>query len=148
MAMESIAPFAAAPHYLGHNPLGSAMIMMLLAAALAQATTGLFTTDDIAVEGPLASVASAGWSSAASRYHGFGFLVILGLSAIHFVANLVYTFVKKDNLIGAMVTGSKAKADFADQPEAKGGSIGLAFGLLVAAAAIVFGSIWLSGGKF
>jgi cytochrome b len=137
-----------APQYLGHNPLGSVMIVLLFLATFAQVSTGLFTSDDIAVEGPLHALGSSAWNSLAAVYHSTGFLVIIGLAAIHIVANFAYTFIKKDNVIGAMVTGKKKNAAFVDQSEATGGSIGLALLVLLIAAAIVFGGIALAGGRF
>ena len=42
-----------APHLAGHNPLGAWMVLVLLAALLAQALLGLFGNDEIFNFGPL-----------------------------------------------------------------------------------------------
>ena len=44
-------------HYLGHNPLGGLMVVVLLGALGFQLLTGLFTTDDILFSGPLVNAA-------------------------------------------------------------------------------------------
>ena len=130
-----------AGHFLGHNPLGAIMIFLLMAAVIAQGTAGLMTTDDIIVSGPLASSAPEGWSSFASWYHARGFWVIASLVGLHILANLAYTFVKKDNLIGAMITGQKPAMDYSDAAEAKGGSLLRAALALALAAGLVFGGL-------
>ncbi len=138
----------AKPHYLGHNPLGSVMILLLLAAAASQGIAGLFTTDGVVTAGPLYPLASGDWNKLAAGYHAWGFIVILSLAGVHIVANIAYSIFTKDNLIGAMVVGTKESAEFVDQPEATGGSIPLAVALLVLSAAIVLGGIWIVGGDF
>ena len=47
------------PHYVGHNPLGGWMVLLLLAAAFLAATSGLYAGDEEA-RGPLAHVGGLG----------------------------------------------------------------------------------------
>ncbi|WP_119421300.1 cytochrome b/b6 domain-containing protein [Desertibaculum subflavum] len=98
------------PHPLpvaGHNPLGGLMVIALLLAILAQAGSGLFTTDDIVVEGPLYHLVSGKTASLMTTVHHYAFDVLIVLAVIHVAAALLYLFVKKENLIGPMVTGSR-----------------------------------------
>lgn len=91
-----------------HNPLGGWMVVVLLAALLAQATAGLFTNDDILWEGPLASRVAEDTSDAISSFHRQFWWVIVGLSVVHIGAVVTYLVVWRDNLISAMLTGRKA----------------------------------------
>ncbi len=93
--------------FLGHNPLGGLMVLALLSLLLTQGSMGLFTSDDIMVKGPLAYLASSSWVNFAGTLHRIGFWVILGFAALHILAALFYVFVKKDNLIRAMINGVK-----------------------------------------
>ena len=61
---------------------------------------------------------------------------------------LYYQFVKDENLIGAMITGRKRRAAYADTSSAQEGSLLGAAGCLVAAIAIVYFGVVLSGGTF
>lgn len=131
--------------FLGHNPLGAYMVLALLAMAAAQGIAGLFTTDDIIVEGPLVPLVSTAVVKAASAFHENGFKLILILSVVHVLANFAYTFLKKDNLIHPMVTGWKPADAYEDAPEAVAGSWAGAAACLAFAAAIVWGGLWLFG---
>lgn len=132
-------------HFLGHNPLGGLMVLALIAALLMQATLGLFTTDDIVVDGPFVSKVSSEAVKFASKWHQDGFKIILVLVTLHVAASLFYKFVKKDDLIRPMVTGVKPAGAYEDVPSARGGSTGLALGLLMLSAALVFGTVGIFG---
>lgn len=132
-------------HFLGHNPLGGLMVLALIAALLAQATLGLFTTDDIVVDGPFVSKVSSEVVKFASKWHQAGFKIILLLVLIHVAANLFYKFVKKDDLIRPMVTGVKPAGAYEDATAATPGSMALALVLLLVSAIVVFGTVGLFG---
>ncbi len=132
-------------HYLGHNPLGAALILLMLLAVAAQACTGLFTSDDTLAQGPLYDHVSEAVSKRAGSYHALGFWIIAGLAALHIVANLVYQFVLKDRLITSMVTGTKPAAAFIDQREARLTSQVRAVICLAVSAGIVAGGVVLAG---
>jgi len=98
------------PHtsFLGHNPLGSLSIIAILGLLALQASTGLFSDDEIANSGPLARFVSESTVSLATRWHkGYGKTIILSLVAIHLLAILWYFIQKKENLTRAMLTGNK-----------------------------------------
>ncbi len=137
-------------HYLGHNPLGSWMIVMLLLAVGAQAIGGLYTLEHNEITaGPLQRTISDAATEFISRWHRRGFNLLLGLVALHVLANSLYQLFRRDPLITAMVVGTKPSADYEDASEAVIVPLaGLrALGCLAVAAAIVFGSIVLLGGR-
>lgn len=134
------------PRYLGHSPLGGWMVAALLAAVAAQGVTGLFTTDDIIVDGPLVRVAGEDWVSCASMLHQDIYWWLLALIGLHVLANLAYSLFGKDNLILAMLTGRKPRAAYADEAPATAGSVLRAVICLAISAGVVFGGIALAGG--
>ena len=134
-----------APLFLGHNPLGSVLIFAMLLAVLAQATAGLFTTDDVIAEGPLHKWASEGLADRMGAYHAKGFWIILALGAVHIAANLGYQFWKRDPLITAMVTGRKPVLDYADQREVRLSPPWRAAACAVVAIGLVVGGVMLAG---
>ena len=133
--------------YLGHNPLGGWMIVVLLALVGAQAFSGLFSADEdrIVIEGPLASLVADSTVTFFARWHHRIFDAILIFATVHIAANVAYTFVKRDPLIKAMIVGRKPAADYADQHAAVPGSWTMAAACLVLAAIIVFGALLLAG---
>jgi len=127
----------------GHNPLGALSVLALLAVIGAQAVTGLFTTDDIDFNGPLRRAVSATASAPLSGWHRQAQWLLYGLVALHVLAVLVYQLVRKDDLIGPMVTGKRGVTD----PEAEG-IRGGSLGALLAAATIAGLVVWISGGSW
>lgn len=89
----------------GHNPLGGWMVIALLLAVLGQASTGLFTSDDIMIEGPLYAIAPSGLVDFMSGIHHWLFNVLIGLIVVHVASILYYRIFKRTNLISAMVKG-------------------------------------------
>jgi cytochrome b len=137
-------------HYLGHNPLGSVMILLLLAAVTIQAVLGLYTLEHNEITaGPLKRTISDAMTDRVSWLHVRGFNVILALAAIHILANSLYGLVKRDPLVKAMITGRKPAKPFVDAPEMQpAGRLGLRAALsLLCAIVIVFGGITLLGGR-
>ncbi|MCW6512809.1 cytochrome b/b6 domain-containing protein [Lichenifustis flavocetrariae] len=136
------------PPYLGHNPAGGLMIIGLLFACAVQVALGLFSSDGVLASGPFADAIGATWSSMAATLHSIWFYVILGLAVVHIGVNLFHQFVKRDNLIGAMITGRQARATFVDIRNPKRGSSLIALLCLAVAIGLVYGAVILSGGTF
>lgn len=154
-------------HYLGHNPLGSYMILALLALVMTQAVFGLLATEHNSVTwGPLAPLISDDTSEWFGKIHGWLFEgVLLILIFLHITANVLYRLIKKDQLIEAMVIGTKPAADYKDQavtlddtqgdqsakmkrsPAGQGATLVRALVCLVLAVAIFTGTIFGLGGK-
>ncbi|TCK28634.1 cytochrome b [Ancylobacter aquaticus] len=133
-------------HFLGHNPLGGWVVMALLALVAAQGLTGLFTSDDIIVYGPMTNVVSDETIRSASTWHHRLYPFLLGLIGLHVLVNLAYSLFGRDNLIRAMITGTKPAATYVDRAPATPGGVGLALACLVLAILVVFGGIALAGG--
>jgi cytochrome b len=132
------------PREAGHNPLGGAMVLVLMFAVLAQVVAGLFSgdTDMGMVNGPLYRLISEKWIDRATAFHKFWINVLLVLVALHVLAAIVYLVWKRQNLIAAMVHGHKAIDDVVPPgkpaPKLYFASVGLAFSVLVVSAAIVY----------
>ena len=90
----------------GHNPLGGWSTMVLLLAVILQASSGLFSNDDIAFEGPL-SYWGCEFSSAITELHELNWTVLSGLILLHVGAILFYRVFKKQDLIKAMLNGGR-----------------------------------------
>ncbi len=92
----------------GHNPLGALSVIAILAALAAQVGLGLFATDTDGLEsGPLSRYVSYEFSRGAGELHEDAFNILIWLIALHVAAIAFYLVVKRINLIGPMVTGSR-----------------------------------------
>lgn len=141
------------PRYLGHNPLGSYGVLMLLGVISLQGILGLMSEEHNGVTwGPLSHLTNMAeeitdWHSDVFYY---GILVIVGL---HIAANLYHAFVEREPLIRAMVTGTKpGMASEYEDPETKVcdkrvQTAILALLALAASAAIFYSAIVLLGGR-
>jgi cytochrome b len=137
--------------FLGHNPLGGLIVVVLLGLVGTIGTLGLFALEenDLAT-GPLYRYAGEAWAKVATSWHRFLFEpVLLILAAIHIAANVFYSVFKRDPLITAMITGQKPDATYEDIDLARpiAHPIRRALVLLAIAASIVFGGIVAVGGK-
>jgi cytochrome b len=97
----------------GHSPLGAISVIILITLFLAQALAGLFASDDIAFDGPLAKFVASTWVELLTSFHRLNEWVLLALVAVHIGAILYYKYAKRINLISAMITGDKEWADAA-----------------------------------
>jgi len=96
------------PASVGHNPLGALSVLLLLGLMIVEVGFGLFPQDVDGIEaGPLGIYVSYETADWARGWHSLLFNVILGVVALHVLAILFYLVVKRDNLIGPMVTGRK-----------------------------------------
>lgn len=94
--------------YHGHNPLGSLSVFALLGVVLMQATSGLFSNDDISNEGPLVKFISKDWSDRITWFHTeISATLIYFLVGLHVAAILYYYFRKRQNLVKPMISGDK-----------------------------------------
>jgi cytochrome b len=98
---------ADAPRTLGHNPAGALSVFALIAVVAIQASFGLFTSDDISLEGPLARLVSNATVATASWVHHWNPWIILALVVLHIGAILFYRVVRHKSLVKPMVTGDK-----------------------------------------
>ena len=125
---------------LGHSPLGALSVFALLGLILWQASTGLFSNDDIAFEGPLADLLEKSTSDRLTGWHRQGLWIIVGLVSLHVAAVLWYLVVRRKDLIRPMVTGWKSEAPAGSEASGGGG-----WALLTALAAAGF-TVWVAAG--
>jgi cytochrome b len=101
----------------GHNPLGALSVIAMLTLLLTQVALGLFAVDVDGIEsGPLSIYVSFDAGRVAAEWHETVFDVLLWLIVLHIVAVLYYVFLRKENLIGAMVHGRR---DVKGEPQAE-----------------------------
>ena len=103
-----------AARYLGHNPAGGAMIILLLLALLMTTFSGLavYAVEDAA--GPLAGLlAGAGdfWGDVLEEFHEVCVNLTVFLVLLHIAGVIVESLIHAENLIGAMWHGYKRKAN-------------------------------------
>jgi cytochrome b len=91
----------------GHSPVGAISVLVLLGLFLAQALAGLFASDDIAFDGPLAKYVASTWVELLTSFHRLNEWVLLSLIGVHIAAIMYYKYAKRINLISAMITGDK-----------------------------------------
>lgn len=102
---------------IGHNPVGALSVIALLGLLAAQVSVGLFAQDtDGLVSGPLAIWVSYEAADKARHWHHLIFNLLLGFVALHLLAILFYLAVKRDNLVGPMVTGYRRFAEAVSPP--------------------------------
>ena len=93
--------------HIGHNPLGAAMILALLATVLAVAASGTVALGGVVKSGPLAFASSFAVGEAARQVHAllaYGLLVLIGL---HVAGAIFESRRTSENLVKAMVDGRK-----------------------------------------
>jgi len=99
-----------AQRYLGHNPLGGAMVIALLVMLSLATVTGLALYGATEAAGPLAGLmrgARHGFGEALEEVHEFFSNLTLLLVALHIGGVLVSSLLHRENLVRAMITGRK-----------------------------------------
>lgn len=87
-----------APHYLGHNPAGGAMIVALLVLLSGTGVTGYMLTAD--------AYWGAKWAE--DIHEAFANLTV-GLVVFHVIGVVISSLAEKENLVKAMITGRKRR---------------------------------------
>jgi cytochrome b len=104
----------------GHNPAGGWMVVLLLVLLLGEPLTGAYVASDIADEGPWTEVMPVSVANAITALHGIFWDAILAAVALHLLAILIYTAVKRHNLVRPMLTGWKRLPSEVAQPRLAG----------------------------
>ena len=125
------------PEYLGHNPLGSLMVIALLAIAAVTVMAGVVTLGGVDKQGPLAFATSYAAGKTTQRIHqvlAYGLLALIGG---HLLGVAYESFHGDPNLVRSMLTGEKSAlaARRAAPKEARPILAGLAALLVLAVAA-------------
>jgi cytochrome b len=126
--------------HFGHNPIGGWMVIVMIAAFLLQAFTGLFSDDEISTQGPLAAKVSDALVSRMSAVHSYNEWVLVALVAFHVMAIATYAGAFRASLVGPMVLGWKALDAGASVPPYRAAPLWRAAVVLALAAAFVY---WL-----
>ena len=93
----------------GHNPAGGWSVVLLLLLLAAQVGLGLFVSDEDGLNtGPLSHLISYDSARILAHRHETLFYILLGFIAFHVGAILYYLLVRRDNLVGPMVSGRRA----------------------------------------
>jgi cytochrome b len=92
---------------IGHNEAGGWMVLIMLALLLFQAGSGLFSTDDVAADGPLSEMIGTEASERITTLHDYNFDLILIAIGVHILAILTYAVLKRHDLVRPMITGKK-----------------------------------------
>ena len=90
---------------IGHNPAGGLSVVIMLLLLLGQGLTGLFTNDDIMLEGPLTHLVSYDQSRSLTGLHETISWLLVGVISLHIFAIIFYRVVRKVNLVKPMITG-------------------------------------------
>lgn len=99
-----------AKRYLGHNPAGGAMILLLIASLLLTSFTGLLLYAVAEQAGPLAgmiTITSEFMREALEETHELFANFTLFLVFIHVTGVIIESFMHRENLARAMLTGNK-----------------------------------------
>jgi len=96
-----------APGHLAHNPLGSVMVVALLATCALLVSTGLVVWGGQEKSGPLAALTGYDLARTARPWHVALAWVMLVLVAGHLLGVLVESRLARESLILAMLTGRK-----------------------------------------
>ncbi|MEJ8859027.1 cytochrome b/b6 domain-containing protein [Variovorax robiniae] len=98
-------------HLVGHSPLGALSVFAVLGMLVLQVCTGLVSDDEVSASGPLTRFVSNATVSLASHWHSvFGKWGVVALVSLHVLAVLFYTLVKRQRLVGPMISGDKLLA--------------------------------------
>lgn len=116
----------------GHNPLGALSVLALIALFGFQAASGLFANDEIAFNGPLTPLVSSAWSDTLSSWHHLTEWFLYGLVILHVAAVVLYSKVKKDNLLKPMITGKKPVEKGLAEDARGGGALAFVISLVLA----------------
>lgn len=124
---------------IGHNPLGALSVIALLLALLLQAVSGLFlSVEDFGVEGPLFKHVSNAVADLFWKIHEINPGILITLVGLHVAAILFYRFVKREDLVTPMLSGTKHVSEALPQHDAKGGSVLLGAAVLALASLAVW----------
>ncbi len=94
--------------YIGHNPAGAAMIVLLLVSLSATVITGFAVYGADQAAGPLAAIGSANekiWEEVHEFFANFTLILVL----VHVAGVAVESYIHRENLARAMVHGFKKK---------------------------------------
>ena len=127
---------------IGHNAAGGWMVLIMLTMLALQVATGLCANDDIATQGPLADYVGKAWSDWMTHIHAVNFQCIEVAIALHLIAIAAYAALKRQNLVGPMITGRKRLPATVTPPKLASPLLAVAlFGVAAAAVALLVNTL-------
>jgi len=99
-----------ARRYLGHNPAGGAMVIMMIVSLLVTCVTGVVLYGAEEGAGPLAGLASQfshDWAEGFEEAHEFFANFSLFLVFLHVAGVIVESLLHRENLVRSMIHGNK-----------------------------------------
>lgn len=99
------------PVIVGHAPLGALSVLALIGVFTLQSTLGLFTTDEIAFDGPLVKHVSSEVVAFATKWHQLTEWVLIGLVVLHIAAVIVHRIAYRHDLVTPMFFGDQLVSD-------------------------------------
>lgn len=93
--------------YLGHSPAGGYMVVALLIFLAATVVTGLVVYGGDQQAGPLAGMFTEEFGESFEEVHEVVANITLALIFLHIAAVILASFVHRENLVRAMITGMK-----------------------------------------
>jgi cytochrome b len=96
-----------APRHLGHSPGGGAMVIALIVLLAATVITGLIVYGGDQQAGPLAGLVSKETGESLEELHELVANITLAFIIAHIAAVILASFVHRENLARAMITGYK-----------------------------------------
>jgi cytochrome b len=96
-----------AERHLGHSPGGGAMVILLLLFLAATVVTGLVVYGGEQQAGPLAGMFTKDTGEALEEVHDLLANITLALILAHIAAVILASFVHRENLVRAIITGYK-----------------------------------------
>lgn len=100
-----------AKRYIGHNPAGGAMVILLMLSLLMTAGTGVLLFGAAEQSGPLAhwfSQTGSAWADPLEEVHEFFANFTMLLVIIHVAGVIVESLIHRENLVSSMISGFKS----------------------------------------
>ncbi|CCQ11202.1 putative cytochrome [Pseudoalteromonas luteoviolacea B = ATCC 29581] len=120
---ETISALKGTDNRYGHNAAGSYMIMLFFVLIALQLISGLMTTDDILMEGPLVAYVSSDWIEVAGDIHHANIDFLIAAIVVHVLAVILYR-IRGKNLLKSLLTGKTTTQPDQPIPNMKAGWIG------------------------
>lgn len=101
-----------AKRYLGHNPAGGAMAILLMTSLLVTSISGVMLVGAEEQAGPLANLftqTGERWGDILEEVHEFFANFTLLLVFMHIAGVIVESLIHKENLVTSMITGFKSR---------------------------------------
>ena len=131
----------APPRYVGHNPLGGWMVILMLIVLSFTVVTGLFSGEKGGPSGLLLSLVAAPGSEGLGDVHEVFANLILIVAVLHVCGVLADWWMTGENLVSTMISGSKELDETsasAEKPTASTRRMIIAAGLVAVAGALLF----------